>query len=85
MNKGTISQIIGVVVDVHFPETLPEIYSALEVKKGEGQTMMLEVEQHLGAHMVRTIAMSTTDGLARGVEEIDTRKPNFFPIRPQNP
>ncbi len=83
MNKGAISQIIGVVVDVHFPEQLPAIYSALEVTLGDGKSMVLEVEQHLGAHLVRTIAMSTTDGLARGAEVTDTGKPISVPVGPE--
>ncbi len=74
MNKGTISQIIGVVVDVHFPETLPEIFHALEVALGD-KKIILEVEQHLGGNLVRTISMGPTDGLARGAEVVDTGAP----------
>lgn len=83
MNKGIISQIIGVVVDVEFKEKLPEIYSALEVRTDDGRELMLEVEQHLGAHIVRTIAMSTTDGLARGLDVVDTGKPISVPVGPE--
>lgn len=82
-NVGTISQIIGVVVDVRFPETLPEIYSALEVKRSDGKPLLLEVEQHLGGGMVRTIAMSTTDGLERGASVMDTGKPISVPVGPE--
>lgn len=79
-NKGTISQIIGVVVDVHFPETLPAIFNALEVKMPNGTTLTLEVQQHLGSNNVRAIAMSTTDGLQRDTEVIDTGKAISVPV-----
>jgi len=82
-NIGTISQIIGVVADVHFPEKLPEIYTALEAKMPDGKVLVLEVQQHLGANMVRTIAMSTTDGLSRGAEVVDTGKPISVPVGPE--
>jgi F-type H+-transporting ATPase subunit beta len=80
MNKGTISQIIGVVVDVHFEKDLPAIYNALEVSLADKSKLVLEVEQHLGANVVRTIAMGTTDGLSRGIEVIDTGKPISVPV-----
>ena len=82
MNKGTISQIIGVVVDVHFPENLPAIYNALEVKTPNGGTLTLEVQQHLGSNTVRTVAMSTTDGLQRETEVTDTGKAISVPVGP---
>lgn len=82
MNKGTISQIIGVVVDVHFPENLPGIFNALEVKMPNGETLVLEVQQHLGSNMVRTVAMSTTDGLQRDAEAVDTGEPILVPVGP---
>jgi len=82
MNKGYISQIIGVVVDVKFEGELPAIYNALEIKKGDGETLVLEVEQHRGSNMVRTIAMSTTDGLERGMEVVDTGAPISVPVGP---
>jgi len=72
MNKGTISQIIGVVVDVTFPEKLPLIYNALETIMPDGKKLILETEQDLGAGVVRAVAMSSTDGLKRGQEVIDT-------------
>lgn len=83
MNKGTISQIIGVVVDVEFKENLPEIYNALETKMPSGKTLVLEVEHHLGSNMVRTVAMSTTDGLERGAKVIDTGEPISVPVGPE--
>ena len=73
-NKGTITQVIGPVVDVSFTEegsTLPKIYNALEVTKSNGQKVILECQQHLGEDRVRTIAMDSTEGLTRGMEVID--------------
>lgn len=83
MNKGTISQVIGAVADVKFAERLPEIYSALEVKMPDGKTLVLEVQQHLGGNSVRAVAMSTTDGLERGAEVVDTGAPITVPVGPQ--
>lgn len=79
MNTGTISQIIGVVVDVQFGDTLPEIYNALEIKKDD-KRLVLEVQQHLGSGAVRTVAMDTTDGLERGMEVLDTGAPISVPV-----
>jgi len=73
-NIGKISQIIGPVVDVSFNEVgshLPQIYNALVVTKENGQKVVLEVQQHLGENMVRTIAMDGTEGLRRGIEVVD--------------
>lgn len=70
--KGKIKQIIGAVVDVAFEEgNLPEILNALEVKRENGDSLILEVQQHLGEDSVRTIAMDSTDGLVRGTEVLD--------------
>ncbi|TAN32946.1 F0F1 ATP synthase subunit beta [Patescibacteria group bacterium] len=82
MNKGTVAQIIGVVVDVNFPEELPRIFNALETKMPNGNTLILEVQQHLGGNNVRAVAMSTTDGLERGLEVIDTGEPISVPVGP---
>ncbi len=82
MNKGTISQIIGVVVDVHFPEDLPAIFNALQVQNGD-ETVTLEVQQHLGTGVVRTVAMGTTDGLERGAEVTDTGVAISVPVGPE--
>ncbi|MDZ4682896.1 MAG: F0F1 ATP synthase subunit beta [Saprospiraceae bacterium] len=74
-NIGQIKQIIGPVVDVSFAAEgakLPEIYNALEIKRANGETLVLEVQQHLGEDSVRTIAMDSTDGLTRGTDVIDT-------------
>ncbi|MBT4850030.1 F0F1 ATP synthase subunit beta [Candidatus Parcubacteria bacterium] len=78
-NKGTIKQIIGPVVDVHFAKNLPEINNALEVKMGDN-ILVLEVQKHMGDNMVRAVAMGTTDGLARGVDAINTGAPITVPV-----
>src|SRR5512147_2356559 len=69
---GKIKQIIGAVVDVQFDCTLSEIYNALELKRPNGDILVLEVEQHLGEDSVRCIAMDGTEGLVRGLEVVDT-------------
>lgn len=81
-SKGKIRQIIGAVVDVQFDDdaALPEIYNALELKKENGETLILEVQQHLGEDSVRTIAMDGTEGLVRGAEVIDTGSPIAMPV-----
>ncbi len=81
-NIGKIKRIIGPVVDVDFgndAENLPDIYTALEVEK-EGKKIILEVEQHLGGGIVRSVAMDTTDGLARGTEVTNTGAPISVPV-----
>jgi F-type H+/Na+-transporting ATPase subunit beta len=79
MNKGTIKRIIGPVVDVAFEGDVPDIYNALEVMNGD-KKIILEVEQNIGGGVVRTVAMDTTDGLARGQEVINTGKPISVPV-----
>jgi len=80
-NTGKIKQIIGPVVDVMFENnTLPEIYSALELKRDNGDVVVLEVQQHLGEDSVRTVAMDATEGLMRGMEVVDTGLPITMPI-----
>ena len=74
-NSGRISQIIGPVVDVAFDQegsTLPKIYNSLHVSKDDGSKIVLEVQQHLGENIVRTVAMDSTEGLVRGAEVTDT-------------
>ena len=78
-NKGYISQILGVVVDVVFPDKVPEILNALEVEN-DGKKLILEVAQQLGENTVRAIAMDVTDGLKRGQEVIDTGKMIEVPV-----
>src|SRR5438046_2022648 len=83
MNKGKIVQVIGPVVDVEFPEGLPSIYNALTIDyKVEGQPnkLTLEVQQHLGDNWVRTVAMSSTEGLKRGFDVLDTGAPISMPV-----
>ncbi len=83
--KGKVVQVIGPVVDVSFENArqLPNIYDALEIDRPDGRKLILEVEQHIGEHTVRTIAMDSTDGLKRGVEVIATGKPITMPIGEQ--
>src|SRR6202451_2441092 len=83
MNKGKIVQIIGPVVDVEFSGQLPAIYNALTVGftvLGQPVKLTLEVQQHLGDNWVRAVAMSTTEGLKRGCEVIDTGAPISMPV-----
>ncbi|MGC4252033.1 MAG: F0F1 ATP synthase subunit beta [Sphingobium sp.] len=80
-NVGRISQVIGAVVDVTFPDALPAILSALETSNN-GQRLVLEVAQHLGENTVRTIAMDSTDGLTRGQEVTDTGAQIRVPVGP---
>jgi F-type H+-transporting ATPase subunit beta len=82
-NKGRVAQVIGPVVDVSFAEegsVLPKIYNALEIDRGNGQKLILEVQQHLGEDLVRAIAMDATEGLVRGTEVVDTGLPIAMPI-----
>ncbi len=83
MNKGIIKKIIGPVIEVECPEQVPEIYNALIVQKGE-EKVVFEVQQHLGSHMVRAIALGSTDGLRRGDEVIDTGAPISVPVGEAN-
>ncbi|PJA89993.1 MAG: F0F1 ATP synthase subunit beta [Candidatus Magasanikbacteria bacterium CG_4_9_14_3_um_filter_32_9] len=82
-NKGKVVQIIGVVIDVEFGENLPAIYNALEIKMPNGDTLVLETQQHLGEGVVRTISMGSTDGLQRGTEVLDTGAPISVPVGPE--
>ena len=87
MNKGTIVQVIGAVVDVDFSQAeMPRIYNALTVDfkvEGEQKQLILEVEQHLPDGWVRTVAMSSTDGLKRGMDAVDTGDCISVPVGPQ--
>ncbi|MFH0819130.1 MAG: F0F1 ATP synthase subunit beta [Patescibacteria group bacterium] len=80
MNQGKIKTVIGPVVDIEYSDELPELYNAIEVKRKDGTTLVLEVEQHLGGNVVRTVAMGTTDGLQRGMEAINTGAPIKVPV-----
>ncbi|MES2315434.1 MAG: F0F1 ATP synthase subunit beta [Patescibacteria group bacterium] len=79
MKTGTIKRIIGPVVDVDFGNDLPEIYNALSVMNGT-KKVVLEVEQHIGGGVVRSVAMDSTDGLARGQEVTNTGAPISVPV-----
>lgn len=88
LNIGKISQVIGPVIDVDFSEGhLPAINNALYVKRttieGKEETLVTEVQQHLGENRVRTVAMDSTDGLVRGMEAIDTGEPIMIPVGPE--
>ena len=78
---GTITQVMGAVVDVQFEGDLPQILNALQVDNN-GKLLVLEVAQHLGESTVRTVAMDTTDGLVRGAQVTDTGSPITVPVGP---
>ncbi|UZJ41471.1 F0F1 ATP synthase subunit beta [Prosthecochloris sp. SCSIO W1101] len=81
MQEGKISQIIGPVVDVDFPEgDLPAILDALTVTRPDGTKLVLETQQHLGEERVRTVSMEGTDGLVRGMTVVNTGKPIQAPV-----
>ena len=83
MSKGIVKQVIGPVVDLEFSDgDLPEIYNAVEIDRGEEGKLILEVQQHLGENLVRSVAMDSTDGLTRGMEAIDTGSSISVPVGP---
>ncbi len=86
MNVGRIVRVIGPVIDVEFaPESIPAIYNALKVdtESPAGRVQLVaEVQQHLVGNQVRAVAMSTTDGIQRGMEAVDTGKPMMMPVGP---
>ena len=84
MNIGKVLQVMGAVVDVKFaPDELPAIYSAIQIKVPEKNiNITVEVAQHLGNDTVRTVAMSSTDGLQRCVDAVDTGAPITVPVGP---
>ena len=79
-NTGKIKQIIGAVVDVQFEGQLPEIYNALELKRQNGEILVLETQRHMGEDSVRCIAMDGTEGLMRGMEVVDTGAAIKMPV-----
>jgi len=85
-NIGKIVQIIGPVLDVEFePENLPEIYNALLIEDATGSIpvrLVAEVQQHIGQNQVRAVAMSTTDGVTRGMKAVDTGSAITVPVGP---
>jgi F-type H+-transporting ATPase subunit beta len=87
MNEGKVAQVIGAVVDVEFTDKLPQMLNALKVEQsGDADkgipeiNLTLEVASHLGENLVRTVAMSTTDGLVRGMTAVDTGQPITVPV-----
>ena len=77
---GQIAQVIGTVVDVEFPaDQLPNLFDALEVDNS-GERLVLEVQQHIGNHWARCLALGSTDGLARGSEVTDTGNKVAVPV-----
>ncbi|HEX7431990.1 MAG TPA: F0F1 ATP synthase subunit beta [Candidatus Limnocylindrales bacterium] len=79
--NGRVIQITGPVVDIEFPAgQLPAIYNAVVISRGDGGKIVCEVQQHLGNNWVRSVAMTTTDGLARGTEARDTGSPITVPV-----
>ena len=82
VNYGTVTQVIGPVVDVTFEggkENIPPIYNALKVERDNGEELILEVEQHIGEDIVRCVAMESTDGVRRGVKVINLGHPISVP------
>jgi len=80
---GVVTDIIGVVLNAKFPENeTPEIYNALEIPLENGKRLVAEVQQQLGGGMVKAVAMSSTDGMRRGVKAIDTGRPIAVPVGP---
>jgi F-type H+-transporting ATPase subunit beta len=88
MNVGRIVQVIGPVVDVEFTNgQIPPVLNALHIKRnsvetGEPETLVVEVQQHLGEDRVRAISIDSTDGLVRGMEAVDTGAPISVPVGP---
>jgi F-type H+-transporting ATPase subunit beta len=82
--KGTITQVLGAVVDVQFPaDKVPEIYNAIQIDykvEGKAIRLILEVQQHLGNGLVRAVAMTSTEGLVRGGDAVDTGAPITVPV-----
>jgi F-type H+-transporting ATPase subunit beta len=84
MSKGSIKQIIGVVVDLEFSDgDLPKIYNAIHIRRKDQPPLVLEVQQHLGENMVRCVAMDSTEGLTRGMEAVDTGENISVPVGPE--
>ena len=78
---GTVTQVIGPVIDVSFEggkDNIPPIYSALKVERENGEILILEVEQHIGEDTVRCVAMESTDGIRRGVKVENLGHPSAY-------
>ena len=82
--KGKIIQVVGPIIDVQFRDQhLPELLTALEVDRGEGKKLVVEVAQHIGDDVVRCVSMGPTEGLVRGMSAISTEKPIEVPVGEQ--
>ena len=80
-NIGNVVQIIGPVIDIRFDgENLPKLHNAIRIEKGNGECLTVEVAQHIGDDIVRTISMGSTDGLKRGTKAIDTGNAICVPV-----
>ena len=79
---GKVTQVTGAVIDVHFDGDLPAIMNAVTTKN-QGQTLVMEVAQHLGERTVRCIAMDSSEGMVRGQEVADTGAPITVPVGPE--
>lgn len=80
-NEGLITKIIGPVIDVEFEAgELPEIYNALEIRNSDGEKIVAEVQQMIGQNRIRAVAMSSTDGLKRGMKVLNTGEPIKIPV-----
>jgi F-type H+-transporting ATPase subunit beta len=83
-NVGKIVQVIGPVIDAEFsPDSMPEIYNALELRfeqDGRAQRLVFEVAQHIGRNQVRAVAMDSTDGVQRGMDVVDTGQAISVPV-----
>ncbi|MBN2221216.1 MAG: F0F1 ATP synthase subunit beta [Vallitaleaceae bacterium] len=81
VKSGKITQIIGAVLDIKFSaESMPALYSAVTIKRQNGEELIVEVSQHLGDDVVRCISMGPTEGLVRGMEAINTGRPISVPV-----
>ena len=83
-NQGKVVQVIGPVIDIQFDESrVPEIYNAIELNyklEGKDTRLVLETQQHLGNGLVRAVAMSTTEGVVRGMSATDSGSPITVPV-----
>jgi len=79
-NVGKITQIVGAVLDIKFEDKLPDINNAIRITRSNGETLVVEVSQHLGDDVVRCIAMGPTDGLKRGESAVDMGGPISVPV-----
>jgi F-type H+-transporting ATPase subunit beta len=80
-NVGSVTQIIGPVLDIEFASgNLPKVYNAIDIKMESGDVVVCEVQQLLGDNKVRAVSMSSTDGMKRGIEAVDTGAPISVPV-----